>query len=552
MPTGAAIAAMLAPPMEGPPEPPRDADASSPPFILEQGERLSRSILWRLQRRFFEGAGMLAWSDGIVPHYITSNPFIARAYVEVVLGFARDVATRGEGPLYVIELGAGVGRFAFHFLRRLSRALEDGAFRGVPIRYVITDFTPLNIEALRSHPSLRPFVAAKILDFAVFDAERDTSLGLLESGDELAPKKLGRPPVVIANYFFDGLPQDVFRVEGGRLHEGRVTLTTASPPEDPEAPALLDGASASFSYHPITEPRYYGDPDLDGILDEYRDRLGRTSVLFPTAAFQCLRALLAIAGGRLLLLSGDKGIHREEDLLDREAPVLTKHGSLSLTVNHHALARFVERAGGLALHAARSGSPFEIAAFLTDPEHAAYTETRRAHAEAIERLGPDDFFVIKKAIERSHREWTAQEILAWIRMSGYDFNITFGCLPALWALAPGADPALRSALRRAVHEVWESYFPIGEQRDLAFSLAALLFAMDYYDDAITFYERSVALYGPTAMTAYHLALCHARLHRAAPALASVEEALAIDPLMESAKALRIRLQAEIAAGERRR
>jgi hypothetical protein len=43
--------------------------------IIEQDQRLSHSMLWELQREFFA-------RQGTVPHYITSNPFIANAYAQ--------------------------------------------------------------------------------------------------------------------------------------------------------------------------------------------------------------------------------------------------------------------------------------------------------------------------------------------------------------------------------------------------------------------------------------------------------------------------------------
>src|SRR5438270_8877543 len=100
-------------------------------FVLEQMQRLSGSILWKLQRGFFHRQGVRAWSQGPVPHYITSNAFIADGYARVVFGFLRDchaVTPTGENPnflpldlsqpVYIIELGAGSGRFAFHFMKK--------------------------------------------------------------------------------------------------------------------------------------------------------------------------------------------------------------------------------------------------------------------------------------------------------------------------------------------------------------------------------------------------------------------------------------------------
>src|SRR5438067_7126058 len=76
--------------------------------ILEQDQRLSQSLLWTLQRAFFDRQGIAAWSRGIVPHYITSNTYIARAYAGVVCGFLRDwrPALDPRQRVYIVELGS--------------------------------------------------------------------------------------------------------------------------------------------------------------------------------------------------------------------------------------------------------------------------------------------------------------------------------------------------------------------------------------------------------------------------------------------------------------
>src|SRR2546423_9384940 len=111
---------------------------------LEPPRRLSRSALWQMQRNFFARQGVEAWRQGIVPHYITSNPFIANAYAKVVFGFLRDCRSAinqhqaadfpvidPEQPVYLIELGSGSGRFAFHFLKKLLGFYRRSIFKDV-------------------------------------------------------------------------------------------------------------------------------------------------------------------------------------------------------------------------------------------------------------------------------------------------------------------------------------------------------------------------------------------------------------------------------------
>src|SRR4051812_30311845 len=97
--------------------PPYDEDACAaavdPPAAgaaIETEQRLSRSILWRLQRRYFDEAGVSAWSTTTVPHYVTCNPVLAHAYAAVIFGWLRDLragALDPDEPVTIVELGAG-------------------------------------------------------------------------------------------------------------------------------------------------------------------------------------------------------------------------------------------------------------------------------------------------------------------------------------------------------------------------------------------------------------------------------------------------------------
>ncbi|RPJ00726.1 MAG: hypothetical protein EHM39_04430, partial [Chloroflexi bacterium] len=114
-------------------------------FPIESGHPLSKSLLWALQARYFRDQGIAAWSSNTVPSYITSNPSIAHAYARVVFGYLRDLLPTLDTsqPVYLLELGAGSGRFAFYFLRRLRELLEW--VPGVRVCYVLSDYARRNV-----------------------------------------------------------------------------------------------------------------------------------------------------------------------------------------------------------------------------------------------------------------------------------------------------------------------------------------------------------------------------------------------------------------------
>jgi len=56
------------------PSEPTDTPEAEARYVLDANKRLSRSVLWRLQRQYFDQQGVQSWTEGTVPHYITSNP----------------------------------------------------------------------------------------------------------------------------------------------------------------------------------------------------------------------------------------------------------------------------------------------------------------------------------------------------------------------------------------------------------------------------------------------------------------------------------------------
>jgi hypothetical protein len=51
---------------------------------------LRDSLLWRLQLAFYTRAASRAWTDAIVPNFVTSNAFIASTYAKIILATLRD------------------------------------------------------------------------------------------------------------------------------------------------------------------------------------------------------------------------------------------------------------------------------------------------------------------------------------------------------------------------------------------------------------------------------------------------------------------------------
>jgi hypothetical protein len=555
--------------------------------VVEAGVPLSASVLWRLQRSFYEQRGIAAWSAGSVPSYVTCNPFIARAYARVILGFVRDCAARSgarptraprTGPVHVVELGAGSGRFAFLLLRQLralARALGPawGGGDRPAFRYVMTDVADSNVRAWGDNPALRPFVAEGLLDFARFDAERDREVALLHAGTVLAPGAVAGPIVAIANYVFDTLSHDAWRVEGGALQAGLGTLVArqAGAP-DLADPGLIDRLALRLAYVPAAEAPY-GDPSLDRILAGYRSRLGDTTFLLPVGALRCLRTLADLLGedgedgedgaARLLLLSADKGYCREEELLNRGDPTMALHGSCSFSVNYHAIGAYVRGRGGLALEAPAWDGTLAVAAYVLGardegapgaPDAGApegFAETALAFGEAVAGFGPFHFYALAQSLAETSPFPTLAQVLALLRLSGWDPAVAMRYAPVLRAEAPAASPGEKRELVRALDRVWANHYPIGEDDDLPFELGTVVQALQRPAEAIAWYERSLGLFGDHQATHTNIGMCLYALGRLPEALAAFERALGCHDGHGPARDWRLRVGAELAAAATR-
>src|SRR5262249_31324636 len=160
---------------------------------------MSQSRVWDLLRTYYERQGTEAFRE--VPHQVLDNPFVAAAYARVVLGYLRDVAREGldpDEPLYIVELGAGAGRFAHGFHRELEALLEALPLELPPVVYVMTDLAEASVDAWEANPLL---AAQPAIDFARFDVAADASFALRRRGITVDAVK--NPVVVIANYLFD-------------------------------------------------------------------------------------------------------------------------------------------------------------------------------------------------------------------------------------------------------------------------------------------------------------------------------------------------------------
>lgn len=526
--------------------------------LLEEKKRLSTSLIWQFQRAAYQGEGIENWRGGELPYYITSNPFIAAAYAKVVFAFFRDCHAAADqmetestefdldNPIYIIELGSGTGRFAYNFLLRLQRLLENSRLNRIPFTYVMTDFTAENIAYWQNHSHLKPMVEQGILDFATFDIENDEDLLLRHSQTRIEPDSNGNPVVILANYVLDSIPQDLFSIVNGELFDRLSTIRSSQEEPDLSDPELISRIQIEYENESVADVPYDEDPVFNQILDEYRERLANTDILFPNQALHGIERLRKLGQGRMLFLSADKGYSREEDLLYLAEPYVATHGSVfSMMVNYHAIGRYAELQDGSAFHPSQRHTSLNISAFTLGFDSDQMVETSSAYREAIDSTSPDDFFLMVTTLRDNEEFLKPETALALVRLSQFDSEVLLRNLPSFLEHMDQASDLFKEEVYWAICQVWDSYYPIGEEWDLAFYIGMLLYRMRYYRRALEFLDRSLEIYGENATTYHNMALCYYGLQKIDTSMEYVNKAMILDPNFDAAKGLRTKLQAEM-------
>jgi hypothetical protein len=515
------------------------------PFVVEDLRPLSRSRLWDIQRHLYAAQGVQAWRAGGVPHYITSNPYVAKSYARVTLAHLRSVlrgsdVARRRGAR-ILELGAGAGRFAFHFLTEFLAMWRDSELADVPVTYVMTDVTARNVDFWRAHPAFASFLERGQLVLSVCDAENPADLRrVLETS---APAQREGPLVVFANYVFDGLRSELFYCDEDRLFLGLVALKSSGPeldPLDPLSSLAIEVGRRELDRGP------YEDPLWNTMLDGYRARGGGGALLFPTTALECLDTLRSLSPESLFVLCADEGSPRAEDA-GRGSLRLLDNGKVSLPefpVNFHALGEYTLAHGGQPAFSRHGNGGICLGALIWDATGRDSGATRQAFHDTMDPFGPEELFHVVKSLERTGAQLTCEEMLAHLRWSGWDAKVLHMLLPHLAERLPAVPLPELAAWSEALERVWALHYHVdGDDGDFAFGIGALLARLGQWRGAVVFLERSLQTWGIDGSTLLNLAVCHMRLGNRTPALTCVERALVEAP----GNTLALRLQRELTA-----
>jgi tetratricopeptide (TPR) repeat protein len=473
-------------------------------YLVEDKIKLSESVIWDLNKNYYKQQGTKAWSEGEVPHYITSNSTVGKTYAELIFGFLCDLEANGKTAetVYILELGAGHGRLCFHILTHLNKRIK-GHHKLLPAYvYVLSDIIEGNLDFFKGHVQLQSFFENRTLDVTYFDCTESDQLFLHFQNKKISKGDLSQPMVAIGNYIFDSIPFDLIRIKDKNVASA---FTKVSSPHKNVHHHNIPNEDFEIEYffEKMDEP-YDDNPIYNSIIKEYLSSFDSTFLHFPRVALDCLMRLKMLSSGGILLLTMDKGIQHLALLDKKPKPEWITHGSISFTVNFHAFIRYFELVGGGAMFSKYANFHLEIGCLCDalDQEFPILKEAFRLH---VDEFGPDDHYTLVNIAYKQSEQLTVEEIITVLRAANYDSTV-FEKLVVYIKKQMGSVALMeRERLRQTFRNVLEMYFNIGVF-DLAFEMGGLLYDLGYFPDAIDFFKNSENMYGKTEDSYFNIAI----------------------------------------------
>lgn len=244
----------------------------------------------------------------------------------------------------------------------------------------------------------------------------------------------------------------------------------------------------------------------------------------------------------LVLISTDKGYRSISSMDKNYHPFLSKHGSISLTVNFHAMELYFNGYGGKGIHSIYDHENVTMSLFTLSKRAHNFVETEMAYYDVIESIGPDDFFLIKKAVVPQHRSFTTKELLTFLRYTIWDARTFIEFYNTILERIQTEENFPTEELISVIHHIWDHYFPIGEDGNLAYCFGSLVAYFGYDYDAIEFFQTSILFYGEDAAIYYEIALCYYNMQALEQALDYINKSLQLEPNFEESLNLKSTLE----------
>lgn len=463
---------------------------------IQDPVRLSESMLWELQRNYFDTMGIDAWENDI-PFYITNNAFIGHQYAYLVYQYMLDWQNLhgANQTIDVLELGCGVGRFCFYFIRALKSLLKEKPLN-VNFRYILTDVTEKNVKFCEDNLCFEEFINEGILDFAVFDAELDESIHLRHLDKPYTSINDG-PLVVIANYIFDCLKHDSLQIKESKYYDILHGINSRFSGFDTKAVKYINELKFPTEDVEITLENYYEETKIVDILKNYLEQCGDDECFInvPTACFAFMRNIKKLTNNRFLLLLGDKGVTTFQHQLQLPSRYrMTYEGCMTMLTNFYIIGDYARALGGDCLVSQKSRA-FQVCLYTGGSKVSDLPNLELAYKQFTDVLGPQEYATLYDQTVQNAYRFTGVAISAFLKFSRWDPDAYAIVHDRLVEVYPVMLVHEKIEIKEDLRRVEENVYRLALGYDVNNLLGLFYLSQEQEDRALDLYHRAIETYG---------------------------------------------------------
>lgn len=471
--------------------------------LIQPATPILESMLWDLQKHFYNEQGPKAWSERKVPNSITSNCYMADTYASIIAAFFRDLAHAGwTEPPIILEIGGGSGILAWQIIHRLLNHQLANEENVPSFNYLLTDGAELNIANWKTKKRFDPFRKSGLLDFGTLWVGETLKIQTEDSGlltiDDLA----NRPVILISNYLYCTIPCDLYRINHNQVYRDLVAIYERDPASVKDEAGPFERITTEFSSEK-RKPPYTGHPGIDAIIDRYRELPGNSCVPVPELSIRFLENFLK-RDMPFLNLAADLGF-TEPTGFRQKAPFILKH-YLAYYTNFHMMGEIVKDYGGTIQFPAFPDYHLSTVAFMRSGPVGKLDETMRVAKTKLYDFTPYDAFNVMKTFPTQTSTVSYHKAVSWLRFGRFDPTIARACIPHLIKEFKQGGALNINRIRDMYLESYKAFFPDGSDDDFDMDIARFFILLGLNKEALTLLERGAAELGKTIQRRHIMAI----------------------------------------------
>ena len=233
-------------------------------------------------------------------------------------------------------------------------------------------------------------------------------------------------------------------------------------------------------------------------------------------------------------------------------------------MNYHAIGVYTALQGGFALHNPQEEASLKVSAFVLHPtttttpldettnldtllssRSASYPHLVDVFNTHLVNFGPNDFFMLQKALKEKTATPSLHSILALLKLSFWDADLFHKFREIILESLATCGSKLRHDLLRGLPLIWKNYYQLDSDKDIAFEIGRVYYGIQNYQKSLEYYQISIEIVGQHPVTSHNIGLCYYSMKDLEKALPCFEMAVDLNGEYEKAKIWRERTRREL-------